>query len=198
MERFFLEVPLLGQGRQDFQETASQQRQARVTAVLQTGLSWDSCWEGVWQPELCLPQTENNSLVQMQPQCPQAALHPLLSWKPPVLMCSWCTFFLITCPAIPSALQDPPSALTPTPLFPEKPAWAGKRMQKGVVWCSMEWSLGWSIVNQVWLFSDFSHMHFLIHFIVIGLKEFTQNPRGPQAAQIIQVPGSKELLKFLP
>lgn len=41
-------------------------------------------------------------------------------------------------------------------------------------------------------------MHFLIHFIVIGLKEFTQNPRGPQAAQIIQVPGSKELLKFLP
>lgn len=63
-----------GLGRGDFEEMVSQQGQAQVSAVLHTGLSWDTCWElrsSVWQP--CLPQAEKNSLVQMQPQCPQAA-----------------------------------------------------------------------------------------------------------------------------
>lgn len=42
VERLFLEVPLLGQGGGI---SRKQQRQAQVTAVLQTGLSWDTCWE---------------------------------------------------------------------------------------------------------------------------------------------------------
>lgn len=86
VERLYLEVPLSSGegGLWDFE--MSQQRQAQVTAVLQTGLSWDTCWEvrnGVWQPEPCLPQI----IIILKRilwfrGSPSAHRHPLLSWKP--------------------------------------------------------------------------------------------------------------------
>lgn len=196
VERLYLEVPLSSGegGLWDFE--VSQQRQAQVTAVLQTGLSWDTCWEvrnGVRQPEPCLPQ-----IIIILKRILWFRGSPS-AHRQPCTLCShgnpqpWCAGDVFSsCPPIP---PDPPSALTPTPtpLFPEKTAQTGKRMQKGVCW-----SLGQSIVNQVWLFSDFSYMHFLIYFIAIVWKELTPNPGGAQKAQLIQAPGSKQLLKFLP
>lgn len=91
VERLYLEVPLSSGegGLWDFE--VSQQRQAQVIAVLQTGLSWDTCWEvrnGVWQPEPCLPQI----IIILKRilwfrGSPSSHRHPLLSWKPPALMC---------------------------------------------------------------------------------------------------------------
>lgn len=97
VERLYLEVPLpSGEGGfWDFE--VSQQRLAQVTAVLQT--NWSALGFLLGGQEWCLaaralPTTNNNikknSLVQREPQCPQAALHPLLSWKAPALMCRWC------------------------------------------------------------------------------------------------------------
>lgn len=104
-----------------------------------------------------------------------------------------------TCTPIPSALQDPPSALTITPTSPfsDKIAWTGKRMQKGGWFLLYDKALGTINIKVGWIL-----LRFFIHVFSYVFHSFWTKKRLPaiqeshSKAPVMQVPDPKKLPKF--